>query len=796
MILTACHTENKTTTTDTAVIVVAEDLDGDGYDDTEDCDDDNAMVYPNGDEICDGIDNNCDGLIDEDVLTSFYADSDGDGYGNPDILTEGCELPEGYSNNGSDCDDGNNQSHPGADEICDGEDNNCNEEVDEDLNIDFYIDLDGDGFGNDDNIVSECQAELGLATIGGDCDDENAAISPIATEVCDEVDNNCNEEIDEGVQTTYYLDFDTDGFGDAQTTLMACTPAEGYVLNDDDCNDTDSQAYPNAVEFCDNTDNNCDGAVDEDSAIDTSVWYADFDNDGFGTPDSTYNACTQPSNYSTNALDCNDGDDDINPNAVELCNEEDDNCDGVIDEDTASDASTWFQDADEDGFGNNSITTTACSIPSGYTSNNTDCDDYDDDTNPSADEACNGEDDNCDGIIDEDTAIDASVWFQDADEDGYGDASITQTTCDAPSGFVVDNTDCNDINPLINPMASEVCNEEDDDCNGDVDDYAIDSLVFYEDLDEDGFGNLNQFSIACEAPSGYLSNASDCDDDNENINPSAIERCNSIDDNCDGIIDDASLGDDATCPAESCNDLLAESPSTPDGSYWIDPDGSGSVETYCNMTLAGGGWTLVAKFSNQDSRHWADSETNWVTDSTFGSTADLSDGSDAKSALWSRMNTSELMLNDHLNLTDFIYTDDDCIGGTDLADYFGIALASFPYTGTNYYDACAVQFSYVPNWGTEPNWGAQTATSSQIGLNASGTIAIAKTDSGGDTSGVISLYEATDEFEADVGLGALENGQSYTDDGYSQDIGGPTSCGYDDATCASEYPETVFFWIR
>jgi hypothetical protein len=479
-----------------------------------------------------------------------------------------------------------------------------------------------------------------------------------------------------------------------------------------------------------------------------------------------------------------------------MCNGEDDNCDGNIDEDTAIDAITWFQDADKDGFGNNNNTTTACSIPSGYIADNTDCDDYDDDTNPSAAELCNGEDDNCDGNIDEDTAIDAITWFQDADEDGYGDSAIFQTTCETPSGFVADNTDCNDSNLEINPIAYEICNGEDDDCNGDTDDFAIDALVFYEDLDEDGYGNLNSFSISCEAPVGFLSNASDCDDDNEDVNPAAVELCNTIDDNCDGNIDDTSLGDDFTCPAESCNSLLTDTPSTPDGSYWIDPDGTGSVETYCNMSLAGGGWTLVAKFSNQDSRNWANSEINWVNSSTFGSTTDLSDGSDAKSDLWSRMNATDFLLNDHLNLTEYVYTDDGCLRGTDLGSYFGIALASFPYSGTNYYDVCAVQFSYVPNWGTEPNWSNQVSTSSQIGLNASSTVAIAKTDSGGDTSAVISFYEASDDFEADVGLGALENGQSYTNDGYSQDIGGPTSCSYDDTICASDYPETVFFWVR
>ena len=192
MLLAACQAPEKSVTTNPTNVIEIEDLDGDGYDNTEDCDDDDPLISPNSEEICDGLDNNCDGQIDEDVLIPFYADSDGDGFGNPEIINEACSIPSGYATNGTDCDDGNNQSYPGAEEICDGEDNNCDEEVDEGLNIDFFVDSDGDGFGDDNNILSGCQAEPGLATIGGDCDDTNAAISPIADELCDEVDNNCN----------------------------------------------------------------------------------------------------------------------------------------------------------------------------------------------------------------------------------------------------------------------------------------------------------------------------------------------------------------------------------------------------------------------------------------------------------------------------------------------------------------------------------------------------------------------------------------------------------------------------
>jgi hypothetical protein len=107
---------------DTAGIIFV-DNDGDGYFSDEDCNDLNSNISPVATEICDGIDQNCDGQVDEEVLNSFYADSDEDGFGNPDISIESCELPSGYVDNGSDCDDAQSERYPGADEICDALDN-------------------------------------------------------------------------------------------------------------------------------------------------------------------------------------------------------------------------------------------------------------------------------------------------------------------------------------------------------------------------------------------------------------------------------------------------------------------------------------------------------------------------------------------------------------------------------------------------------------------------------------------------------------------------------------------------
>ncbi len=98
-----------------------------------------------------------------------------------------------------------------------------------------------------------------------DCDDNNAAVFPGATEICDGLDNDCNNLIDDGLTvTTYYMDNDGDGFGDATISIDTCQAVSGYVLDDTDCNDNDANISPNASEVCnDAIDNNCDGQIDE-----------------------------------------------------------------------------------------------------------------------------------------------------------------------------------------------------------------------------------------------------------------------------------------------------------------------------------------------------------------------------------------------------------------------------------------------------------------------------------------------------------------------------------------------------
>ena len=175
-----CATEPEKAEDKSGVILV--DNDGDGYFSDEDCNDLESSIYPETIEVCDGIDNNCDGVVDEDVTTLFYADSDEDGFGNPDIFIESCDLPNGYVDNGSDCDDAQSQTYPAAVEVCDDEDNNCDGVIDEGLEQDFFVDSDEDGIGGAE-VFSACILTQGISSISGDCDDTDPNVHPLIPEI-------------------------------------------------------------------------------------------------------------------------------------------------------------------------------------------------------------------------------------------------------------------------------------------------------------------------------------------------------------------------------------------------------------------------------------------------------------------------------------------------------------------------------------------------------------------------------------------------------------------------------------
>ena len=452
---------------------------------------------------------------------AYYRDIDGDSYGDPNNSTQACTQPFDYIVDNSDCNDSNEDINPQAIEVCDSVDNNCDSQIDE-------------GFDNDGD---------GYTTCGGDCDDSNPAINHGAIEVCDDkidndcdtlidhldtncltcepgakqycntgqpgvcmdgtetcganglwgeclqnvqssaeqcdgLDNNCNDQVDEGVLVTYYEDSDADGYGNPDITTQSCSQPSGYVSDNTDCDDINDAINPGAAEVCDEIDNNCNGQFDEGVLV---TYYADSDADGYGNPGNTTQSCSQPPGYVINNADCNDDDAAINPIADEECDLIDNNCNGQIDEGLAE--ITYYRDFDNDQYGDQNLMQQSCSPspPSGYVSDNTDCDDDNAAIYPGAPEVCENEiDENCDGYDDV-----CPFDCNDKDGDEYGNG----TDCLGP--------DCNDKNPAINPGAQEVCtNKVDDDC---------DDLVDYDDTEDckddepPDFNGLRSVNLDCGA---------------------------------------------------------------------------------------------------------------------------------------------------------------------------------------------------------------------------------------------------------------------------------------------------------
>lgn len=202
--------------------------------------------------------------------TVGFADRDGDGYGDPALQTSDCQEP--IADNGDDCNDSFENAHPGAEEICDGIDNDCDGLVDaEDDAVDVplqFVDADADGFGGGAP-VNACELLPDHVEVGGDCDDADDQVNPGAPEICDGVDNNCDDEVDDedldDLDFTHipewYFDGDGDGYGGPVST-SACTQPAGTFATDDDCNDIDPHAFPGADERCNGMDDDCDGFDD------------------------------------------------------------------------------------------------------------------------------------------------------------------------------------------------------------------------------------------------------------------------------------------------------------------------------------------------------------------------------------------------------------------------------------------------------------------------------------------------------------------------------------------------------
>lgn len=258
------------------------DADGDGYDETVDCDDFNYYVNPGADEVCgDYIDNDCvNGADGPDAIDAdtYYYDGDSDGYGDPAIYQNSCTPIVDWVTNDYDWDDANGTVYPGAPEFCDGLDNDQNGMTDDNA-VDataYYYDGDGDGYGDSGIVQYSCVTVPGYSLVGGDEDDANNTVYPGAPELCDQLDNDQNGMVDDGVvYIDWYKDEDGDTYGDNHTApINACdTPEEEFfvVQRDGDCDDWAYAVNPDAEEVLDGIDNDCDNLVDLDDEEDLPI---------------------------------------------------------------------------------------------------------------------------------------------------------------------------------------------------------------------------------------------------------------------------------------------------------------------------------------------------------------------------------------------------------------------------------------------------------------------------------------------------------------------------------------------
>lgn len=246
--------------------VALTDGDGDGYFVDEpgepDCNDSNASIHPAASELCDGIDNDCDGAVDEGSV--YYQDADGDGYGNAAVVHNGCAtpVPADYVTNALDCDDTDTNTHPGAGDECDSTDNDCDGFVDEEAATTdtYYRDADGDGEGDSANTTTDCALPSGYSENQNDCDDTDFDINTSGTETCDDgIDQNC-DSLDLACVSASTTDDDSDGVEDTSDNCP--------LLANADQADVDGDGKGNVCDNCadnvntDQADTNSNGVGD------------------------------------------------------------------------------------------------------------------------------------------------------------------------------------------------------------------------------------------------------------------------------------------------------------------------------------------------------------------------------------------------------------------------------------------------------------------------------------------------------------------------------------------------------
>jgi alpha-tubulin suppressor-like RCC1 family protein len=485
-------------------VFAAPDADGDGVRDAScvdgegmplgaDCDDDDANRFPGNPEVCDvdGHDEDCN-------LETFGAiDRDGDGY----FDARCCNPTEDGTGQtcGLDCDDVRPNVSPAATEACDRVDNDCDGDIDEEVRVAGYVDADRDGFGDFSMPLDSCPGLAGFVPAGGDedCDDDDRTRNPGQVEICDDVDNDCDETVDESPQVVdWFRDVDGDGFGNAAGGIVrSCTPIAGHSLFGTDCNDAVAGVNPAAAETCNGRDDDCVGGADFEIAP------GDFeDDDGDGVADV---GCGLP-----RGIDCDDLDPITAGGSAEACDGRDNDCDGNVDEGAMD--TLWYFDGDLDGHGSPANPTRpvlrACRPQPGYVASGGDCDDADPARNPDEAETCNARDDDCDGSIDERNVCGCAPGLGDCNDDDVCETNTgaDRNNCGACGNVCTAGPNARGVSCVAGACTSTGCRLGYEDCDGNAAN-GCETNVFVDTA------NCGACGEVCAAPPGTNVDSMRCD---------------------------------------------------------------------------------------------------------------------------------------------------------------------------------------------------------------------------------------------------------------------------------------------